>query len=441
MKRVAASLIFVGLVSSALHGQDHDARVDDLEKKLSEARNTLASLQKTIEGLTTELQEVRHEKAATPAGPAPSTPATSTEKVARVYKEQILGTDLGGDERDSALSARPELFVQSRYQALPISGATLQTAPTNFELTRMESRWSGKISDKIGMGFEIQYEPAPQGSPEQLVNDAFVEYYASDAVTIRAGQFIKPFGFDVQQSSSVRESPERGIFAEYFFPGERDRGAMISARLDGPGDAWRGTQLFVTALNGNRFFSDNNRQLNYNFRVRKVFDSLSLAVGASAQLGRQLLPPGTSGNNRENVYGADVQWAWKRLGARAEFAAGNMPSTLLSLEPEFSPVFRPGAHVAGGSIFSSIRLAGQDQIYWRYDQFNRDLVTGQNIRAFNFGYFHHIGEWSRLGVDYQFKNGVSYNDDFVNTRLQIIWNVMFGRPGDEGKTKAVRDVR
>jgi phosphate-selective porin len=291
------------------------------------------------------------------------------------------------------------------------------------------------------MGFEIQYEPAVQGTPEQLINDAFVEYYASEAVTVRGGQFVKPFGFDIQQSSSVRESPERGIFAEYLFPGERDRGAMISAKLDGLGDAWHGTQIFAAALNGNRFFSDSNRPLNYNFRVRKVFDRLSLAVGASAQLGRQLLPPGTRGNNDENIYGADAQWAWKRLGARAEFAAGNMPSTLLSLQPQFSPVFRPGAHVAGGSIFSSIRLADQDQVYWRYDQFNRDLVTGQNIRAFNFGYLHHIGDWSRIGVDYQFKNEVSYNDDFVNTRLQIIWSVMFGRPGDEGKMTQVKDVR
>jgi hypothetical protein len=68
-------------------------------------------------------------------------------------------------------------------------------------------------------------------------------------------------------------------------------------------------------------------------------------------------------------------------------------------------------------------------------------VSGQNIRAFNFGYFHYIGERSRIGVDYQFKNGVSYNDDFINTRFQIIWNVIFGRPGDDGKPSGVKDVR
>ena len=113
------------------------------------------------------------------------------------------------------------------------------------------------------------------------------------------------------------------------------------------------------------------------------------------------------------------------MGARAEFIAGNMPSTLLSLKPDFAPSFHPGAHAAGGALFSSFRLAGQDQIYWRYDQFNRDLVSSQNIRAFNFGYFHYIGERSRIGADYQLKNRVSFNDDRLNTMLQLIWNVMY----------------
>jgi len=235
----------------------------------------------------------------------------------------------------------------------------------------------------------------------------------------------QPFGFDIQQSSRDRESPERGIFAGYFFPGERDRGFMIATKLDKLGTVWRGTELFAGAFNGNRFFSDNNRQLNYDLRLRKAFDGVGLAVGLSAQLGRRLLPDGVRGTNRENVFGADVQWAGKRLGVRAEFMGGNMPSTLLSLRPEFAPSFRPGAHTAGGSVFSSFQLTDRDQVYSRYDQFNRDLVSGQNIRAFNIGYFRHLGEKSRIGVDYQFKNHPSFNDDLVNTKFQIIWNVMY----------------
>jgi hypothetical protein len=195
---------------------------------------------------------------------------------------------------------------------------------------------------------------------------------------------------------------------------------MIAAKLDSLGSAWNGTEVFAGTFNGNRFFADNNRNLNYDIRVRKLFDRLSLPIGVSAQIGRQILPTGIRGNDRENLYGADVQWAWKRLGVRAEFVGGNMPSTLLSLAPEFAPAFRPGAHAAGGSVSLIFKLTDSDQVYARYDQFNRDLVSGLNIRAFNFGYFRRMGDHSRVGIAYQFKNHPSFNDDLVNTKLQII---------------------
>jgi uncharacterized coiled-coil protein SlyX len=420
--------IFLGLMFGAmtvsLRAQEQDARIEELDKKLKDARQVAVTLQKTIDSLTDELESLRKSGKATPSQVLVSAQAKA-ESSEDDFKDQILVPDLGGDERSTRLTARPELFVQTRYSAVPLRGTDVTTAPSNFELTRIESRWSGALSDKVGMGFEVQYEPAPDGTPEQIVNDAFVEYYPSNSVTLRAGQFVKPFGFDIQQSSTVRESPERGIFAEYFFPGERDRGFMVAAKLDSLGSAWEGTEVFAGAFNGNRFFADNNRQLNYDIRVRKHFERLSLAIGFSAQIGHQLLPDGFGGNDRENIYGADLQWAWKRLGIRAEFAGGNMPSTLLSLTPEFAPAFRPGAHAAGGSISPIFKLTDHDQVYARYDQFNRDLVSGLDIRAFNFGYFRRLGDHSRVGAAYQFKNHPSFQDDLVNTKFQIIWNVIY----------------
>ena len=95
------------------------------------------------------------------------------------------------------------------------------------------------------------------------------------------------------------------------------------------------------------------------------------------------------------------------------------------MEPEFAPSFRPGAHSVGGALFTSFKISGAGQIYGRYDQFNNDPVSGKSIRAFNLGYLRRIGENSRISVDYQFKNRVSYNDDLLNTWLQIIWNVVY----------------
>jgi hypothetical protein len=401
-----------------------------LEEQLLQAQSSLELLQTMIDGLASELTAIREQEGSQTPPAVSAAPGESLQTEAyfdqpESYEDRILVGELGHDERESELEARPELFVQTRYHANPIDEATEDDVTRNFGLNRMELRWAGRVSDKIGLGYEIQYHPAPDGAAEELVNDAYAEYYPSDALTIRAGQFVKPFGFDIQHSSSVRESPERGIFAGYFFPGQRDRGLMVTADLDGFAEWLGGTSIYAGLFNGNRFFNDNNGELNYNLRVRKVFDSLPLAIGASAQLGTQILPPGVSGNDNEDIYGVDVQYVVGRLGIRAEYMRGNMPSTLLGLDPEVAPSFSPGAKSWGAAAFFNFKLTANDDIYWRWDRFDNDPVTGRDIRAFNVGYLRSLGPNSRIGIDYQSKNDVSFNDDELNNSLSVSWNVMY----------------
>jgi hypothetical protein len=55
---------------------------------------------------------------------------------------------------------------------------------------------------------------------------------------------------------------------------------------------------------------------------------------------------------------------------------------------------------------------------------NGDPVTGQNIRAFEFGYFLPVGERSRLSFDYQIKNHPSFEDDAINGRFMVTWGIL-----------------
>jgi len=403
--------------------QPESTRIKDLEQKLDQAARQLEQLNDAVQSLRAELAKLKGEANRDVRLPAAgSLQPAQTENARSEFTERIIEPEMGASEREETLRARPEIFVQSRYSALPIRISNGEFEP-NFSMTRIETRWSGKVSERVGAGLEIQFHPAPDGSAEELVNDAFVEYYLSDHATLRVGQFIKPFGFDIQQSSAVRESPERGVFAGYFFPGQRDRGVMLFGDLNFT--ALKNVHYFIGAFNGNRFFADNNRQMNYVLRVRKLFDRPKLAVGFSAQRGKQILPPGVSGNNDENLIGMDFQYVIGRLGLRGEIVAGNTPSTLLGIEPEFAEAFRPGAKSAGGALFATWRLTRRDHVYARYDQFNRDPVKGYNVRAFNFGYLRHLGEMTRIGVDYQFKNCPSFNDDAVNGRFHINWSIEF----------------
>ena len=426
MKQLALFLCLSSIIPALADGQDRDQRIADLERKLTEAKGSIAALQKTIESLSTEMQALRQPDTAAAVAPVPAPPKEAGEKAtdaAEEFTARNIDPEIGSNEHDHALEAKPEIFIQTRYSVAPFDGSGTAFNP-NIRLSRIETRWAGKINERLGAGIEIQFQESVEGSPEKLVNDAFLEYYLTDHATVRAGQFIKPFGFSVQQSSWIRESPERPMFSGYFFPGERDRGIMLSGDLGFlSGAAFKDLQYFVGAFNGNRFFNDSNRQVNYMARIRKSFNK-KLAVGASVQLGKQLLPPGVSGNDNERLFGLDFQFATGRFGLRGEAMAGNRPSTPATIQPEFFPAFRPGAHSSAAELLVSYRVAGAHNVYARYNQFNGDPVTGLNIRAFNFGYFLPIGQRSRLSFDYQFKNHPSFEDDAVNGRFQITWGIL-----------------
>ena len=293
-------------------------------------------------------------------------------------------------------------------------------------MTRIEAGWAGHPSDRVGVGLELQFHPALEGAAEELVNDAFVELYLTPGVTLRAGQFVKPFGFDVPRSSADREFPERGMFAGYFFPGQRDRGLMLMWDAGADAPALRNTHVYAALLNGNRFFSDRDGRLDALFRVRRVIPSLRLAAGFSLQVGNQLLPPGdTSGDDGVTIVGADAQYVVGNLGLRFEAVHGTMPSTLLALEPEFAPAFAPGLKTSGVTAGAIYRFTDADQAYGRYDLLDGDPVTGETAHAVDIGYLRVIDEHARIGVNWQWKNRPTFNDDEVNTRFQATLGVVF----------------
>ena len=341
------------------------------------------------------------------------------------FAEQITDPALADDERTNDFSAKPEIFLQTRFSRGQLEGVDPAHADHNFQLTRIETRWSGRLSDRIGVGLEFQFHPALEGAAEELVNDAFVEFYASGGVTIRAGQFIKPFGFDIQQSSADREYPERGMFAGYFFPGQRDRGLMVIATIPDHAPVLGRTQFYGAVLNGNRFFADNDNRLDTVVRVRRVVPSIGMAIGVSAQAGSQIVPPAVNDHGDVRIVGIDVQYAVKHLGLRAEWVHGTRPSTLLALEPEYTTAFAPNTTTTGVSAALVLSARPADQFYVRYDQLTGDPMGGGRIRAVDTGYRRTLGAAAHLSVDYQWKNAPTDNDDAVNTRVQATLGITF----------------
>ena len=191
MKQVALFLCLASIVPALAVGQDRDQRIADLERKLTEAKGSVAALQETIESLSNEVQALRQPDpksavvAATvasvgvPAVPAPPKEAGGTRAdathtdAAHEFTARIIGPEIGSDERDSVLEAKPEIFIQTRYSVAPFDGSGTACQP-NIRLSRIETRWAGKINERLGAGIEIQFQESVEGSPEKLFNDSLV---------------------------------------------------------------------------------------------------------------------------------------------------------------------------------------------------------------------------------------------------------------------------
>ena len=77
--------------------------------------------------------------------------------------------------------------------------------------------------------------------------------------TLKGGLFNRPFGYEIEYSSSSRESPERSRIIQTLFPSERDLGAMVT--LQAPkGTPWSVLKLDLGLLAGNALGTDSKSQ-------------------------------------------------------------------------------------------------------------------------------------------------------------------------------------
>ena len=56
MRRISLFLCLAGILPTFAAAQDRDHRIGDLERQLTEAKATVAALQRTIESLSTQVQ-------------------------------------------------------------------------------------------------------------------------------------------------------------------------------------------------------------------------------------------------------------------------------------------------------------------------------------------------------------------------------------------------
>ena len=235
--------------------------------------------------------------------------------------------------------------------------------------------------------------------------------------TLTAGQFNWPFGFEIMYSSSAREVPERSRVVRTLFPGERDRGIMLSGLGLNERFSYR---VAIVNGTGTSSSSDLNQQKDFVGRVGYSFGAFDL--GASAYTGEDLVATSTKAtgvNFEKERLGVDFQWATPvpGLGIRGEYITGKQAPS--------SGTTRTQSHDVDGWYFYAIQNLGtRHQFVLRLDEYDPDTDVNDNaIRTINPSYIFHWDAHSKVMASYEMIEAEANDpDDNVFTlRYQFVF--------------------
>jgi hypothetical protein len=128
-------------------------------------------------------------------------------------------------------------YVQGRYEwhddslaGVSNTGVANGVYGTNRFLVR-RARLKA-LYDGTNAEYMLQIDATGDGVALRDAEATFVDTWTPFGIRLTVGQFKWPFGYEVLQSSSDREMPERSSVIRALFPGERDRGLRLQARYE-----------------------------------------------------------------------------------------------------------------------------------------------------------------------------------------------------------------
>jgi hypothetical protein len=275
-----------------------------------------------------------------------------------------IGLGLKGDRLDHiAISGymQPQYQVASEKGAKSYSGGDFAPNSNNrFTLRRGRLRFDYARTYPDGRNrfqFAFQFDGTERGV---FIRDFWGRFWENkwQQFAFTTGMFARPFGFEINLSSSDRESPERGRMSQILMRTERDLGAMVTFE-----DRKRGFFKFLKVdlgvFNGQGLTAteefDSYKDLigQIVFKPQKIASNMSLSGGISMMYGGLMQGSKVSFVMKEDrgevrfvadsiqyqtgdklprrYYGANVQYQWKHTwgntALRAEYWEGTQTGT------------------------------------------------------------------------------------------------------------------
>lgn len=231
-----------------------------------------------------------------------------------------------------------------------------------------------------------------------VLKDGYVELtepWTTWKHTVTAGQFNWPFGFEIMYSSSAREVPERSRVYRTLFPGERDRGVMLSGI--GMQERFR---YYVAVVNGTGTTRSDDLNQGKDLLGRASYTVGPLDIGASVYRGTDLVATATNARGVEfdkERQGVDFQWITPitGLGVRGEYLTGKQaPASGTSRRESFD--------VEGWYLYVIQNLGTRHQFVLRVDEYDGNTdVEGDAIRTWTPTYVFHWDAHSKVMFAYE----------------------------------------
>ncbi len=206
--------------------------------------------------------------------------------------------------------------------------------------------------------FSFQIDATERGV---IVRDMFLKLFEikRNILSLTTGLFARPFGYEVNLSSTFRETPERGRMSQILMPGERDLGIMVSYEPQEKKHRLSHIKFDVGFFNGQGLagttdFDDHKDLISrlfikpYSFKKVDLSGGLSYLRGGLKNGTKYVYESGRAANGDKifvvdsslanlgrssprHYYGADVQvklhHGWGETEWRAEYWFGTQPGT------------------------------------------------------------------------------------------------------------------
>lgn len=297
-------------------------------------------------------------------------------------------------------------YVQARYESAEDStdGVDASGASTNKDSFYVRR---ARIKVTANPTARTQIVVQPDFVDKVTTKDAYLGYTMGNspniATTLLMGQMKWPFGWEVVESSSVRETPERSIVVQQLFPGERDQGIMFSSPLSRR-FRWEAGLFNGTGANTR----DNNNDKDLVGKLRYKATS-KLNVGVSCYVGKTFVPPATPPGLGTNIdkdrFGADFQYYLSKASVKGEWIKG-----------EDGAVDSQGGYLQLAANFGP-RYVG----VIKYDAFDPNTGAGDDkLTRWHLGAIRLLDDRTRFKLFYEINKEQSVKTDNNVLRAEII---------------------